>query len=55
MDEKDKRIQSLLQDLAKWKGRAIEAAQQACSICKAHVRPDGEDCRVCRMREMQKK
>lgn len=54
MDEKDLQIQRLKQELAKWHGRAIEAAQEACAICKAHVRPDGEDCRVCRMQEMQK-
>jgi len=54
VDEKDLQIQRLKQELAKWHGRAIEAAQEACAICKAHVRPDGEDCRVCRMQEMQK-
>lgn len=45
MDEKDKRIQDLIQEIAKWKGRAIEAANQACFECE---RLD-KDCKKCRM------
>lgn len=53
MDEKDKIISDMRQELAKWRGRAIEAAQEACTICQSHVHPDGDDCRICRIRQLQ--
>ena len=49
MDEKDKRIQDLIQEVAKWKGRAIEAANQACFECE---RLD-KDCVKCRMTKIK--
>ena len=52
MDEKDKRIQDLTQELAKWKNRAIEAAQQVCSLCNDMLVPMEADCKLCRMKKI---
>jgi len=49
--EKDQLIQELKQDLARWRGRAVEAVEQACSTCKA---ADLELCRHCRMEKIRK-
>lgn len=49
MDEKDKRIQQLTQDLAKWKNRALEAAEKACFECE---RLDA-NCEKCRMKKIK--
>ena len=51
MDEQDKTIQDLRQDCAKWRGRAIEAAEMACNYCR---RSDPELCRHCRMEKIRK-
>jgi hypothetical protein len=51
MDEKDTLIKNLKMDLAKWRGRAIEAAEMACSKCKM---TDLELCRHCRMEKIRK-
>jgi predicted metal-binding protein len=51
MDEKDRVIQQLMQDIAKWKGRAIEAAETACQLCK---QTDLELCKHCRMEKIRK-
>ena len=51
MDEKDKSIQQLKQDLAKWKGRALEASETACQLCK-HTNLDL--CKHCRMEQIRK-
>ena len=47
----DQQIMSLKQELAKWRGRAIEAAEMACSKCKM---TDLELCRHCRMEKIRK-
>lgn len=49
MDEKDRLIQRLYQDLAKWKNRAVEAAERACFECE---RLDA-DCEKCRMKKIK--
>ena len=49
MDEKDRLIQRLMQDLARWKGRALEAAEKACFECE---RLD-MDCDKCRMKKIK--
>ena len=53
MDEKDKLISALMKELVMWRGRTIEAAQEACMICKAHVHPDSDDCKICRIKKIQ--
>ena len=50
MDDKDKTIQDLRQDCAKWRGRAIEAAEMACQLCRA---ADPEMCRYCRVEKIR--
>ena len=50
MDEKDKKIQQMTQDVARWKGRAIEAAEMACQQCR-HA--DMELCKHCRMEKIR--
>ena len=52
MDEKDQRIQQLTQDAARWRNRAIEAAQRACDECEEYVQRREGVCRKCRMREI---
>jgi len=49
MDEKDNRIQQLTRDVAKWKNRAVEAAEKACFECE---RLD-KDCDTCRMKKIK--
>lgn len=49
VDEKDKTIQGLLQDIARWKNRAVEAAERACVECE---RLDA-DCSKCRMMKIK--
>ena len=51
MDEKDVKIRELTQDIAKWRGRAIEACEMACMHCK---KTDPELCRYCRMEKIRK-
>ena len=46
----DERIQELIRELAKWRGRAIEAAETACQMCRAS---DPELCRHCRMEKIR--
>ena len=50
MDENDKKIQQLRQDVAKCKGRAIEAAEMACQQCR---HSDLELCKHCRMEKIR--
>ena len=50
MDDKDKMIQDLRQDCAKWRGRAVEACETACSLCRAS---DPDLCRYCRMEKIR--
>ena len=51
MDEKDLKIQDLTKETAKWRGRAVEAAEVACELCRAS---DPEQCRYCRMEKIRK-
>ena len=50
MADKDISIQQLKQDVAKWKGRALEAAEVACQLCK-HTNLDL--CKHCRMEKIR--
>ena len=50
MDEKDKRIQYLTQEVAKWKNRAVEAAEKACFECE-HLSADCSKCRMTKIKE----
>lgn len=51
MDDKDQVIRDLKAELAKWRGRAIEAAEMACMKCR---NTDLELCRFCRMEKIRK-
>ena len=52
MPEQDNKelIPQLKQDIARWKGRAIEAAEMACMHCR---QTDPELCRFCRMQKIR--
>lgn len=50
MDEKDRVIQQLNRDLAKWKNRAVEAAEKACFECE-HLSADCSKCRMTKIKE----
>lgn len=52
MDEKstDEIIRDLRNDLAKWRGRAVEAVEYACSMCR---NTDLDLCRYCRMQKIR--
>lgn len=50
MDEKDRLIQRLAQDVAKWKNRAVEAAEKACFECE-HLAADCSKCRMTKIKE----
>ena len=45
MDEKDRVMQNLMREVAKWKGRALEAAQKACDECE-QVTSTCDKCRI---------
>ena len=46
MDEKE-----IMHELAKWKGRAIEAARMACDNCEEY-REGKTPCKGCRMKQI---
>ena len=48
MDEKET---LLMHELAKWKGRAIEAARMACDNCEEY-REGKTPCKGCRMKQI---
>lgn len=50
MDEKDLTIQRLKWEVSHWRGRAIEAAEEACNQCRM---ADPEHCRNCRMKRIR--
>ena len=50
MDEKDKTVQDLKLELAKWRGRAVEAVERACMLCR-HA--DLDLCKHCRMEKIR--
>lgn len=50
MDEKDIVIRDLKTELAKWRGRALEAVEMACQGCTNN---DLELCRYCRMEKIR--
>ena len=49
MNELD-RIQQLIRDVAKWKNRAVEAAERACAECEVMHR---DQCRKCRIKQIK--
>ncbi len=49
MDEKDRSIQQLTQDVAKWKNRAVEAANKACWECEQQPKL----CEKCRIKQIK--
>ena len=51
MEELEKTIQELKKELAIWKGRAVEAAEQSCMLCR---HSDLDLCRHCRMEKIRK-
>lgn len=52
MDEYAMRIQRLTQEVARWKGRAVEAAARACEECEEYM--EGKRiCTACRIREIK--
>ena len=51
MDEKVEIIRDLKLELAKWRGRALEACEMACGNCRNN---DLELCRYCRMEKIRK-
>ena len=51
--DKDRMIEDLKEEVAKWRGRAVEAASRACEECdEYHVY--GKNCEKCRMRRIHK-
>lgn len=52
MDEKEKKLQAITQEVAKWKGRAIEAAEQACYNCEEYTDRNENRCRKCRIKQI---
>ena len=47
----DEDIAKLKQELVKWRGRAVEAAETACMQCRA---ADPDMCRHCRMDQIKR-
>lgn len=50
MNEHELKIQQLIQDIAKWKNRALEAAERACFECE-NLHADCEKCRMKKIKE----
>jgi hypothetical protein len=50
MDDKDITIRDLKTELAKWRGRAVEACETACQNCR---NTDLDLCRYCRMEKIR--
>ena len=48
-NDKDTVILELKKSVTFWRGRAVEAAETACSLCRAS---DPELCRYCRMNKI---
>ena len=54
MDIKDKTIQDLKREVARWKNRTLEAAYECCDRCGAKLSTElnpCEKCRIMRIRE----
>ena len=51
MDDKDLRIQRLIQDVAKWRCRALEAAYKACDECREYTPRCCNSCRIKQIKE----
>lgn len=52
MDERDKKIQELTREAAKWKKLALEAAERACFECEEYA--EGKrGCKRCRIMEIK--
>ena len=55
MDEKDKRMQDLVQEAARWRQRAIDACEKACFNCEEY-RPNAKkpcDVTTCRVYQIK--
>lgn len=52
MNEMEMKCQGLLQEVAKWKNRAVEAAEHACFNCEEYA--EKRNCERCRMRDILK-
>ena len=50
MNEQE-RITQLTNDVAKWKNRALEAAQRACDECSEYMARHCEKCRIKKIKE----
>ena len=57
MDEKDQKIQRLIAEVARWKGRALEAVGKACIECEifSAENPTCKRCRMTKIREEAEK
>ena len=52
MDERDKKIQELTREAAKWKKLALEAAERACFECEEYA--EGKrGCKRCRIMKIK--
>ena len=54
MNEQDTNVQMLMKDLAKWKNRAVEAAERVCALCGVKLAdrtPEG--CKGCRIQQIK--
>ena len=53
MDEKDRLIQRLTQDVARLKNRILEIAEKACFNCEEYVGRNEERCKECRVKRFK--
>ena len=57
MDDKDLQLQRMRQELAKWKGRTLEACEEVCMLCGKYAHPEDEEgvelCRHCRTKKIK--
>ncbi len=51
MDEKDRVIQQLMREMAKWKNRALEVCEIACFNCEEYASKECAECRIPKIRE----
>ena len=47
--ELNAKIQDLQKEVARWKNRALEAADKACFYCEEYIERKPEVCQKCRM------
>ena len=53
MDEKDRLIQRLTQDVARLKNRILEVCEKACFNCEEYVGRKEENCNNCRVKRFK--